>query len=265
MAQSALLGALFVLAAVALIGLPPLAGFVGKIMILRSTAALPGAVVIWSVILVAGFLSLVGLDARGESRVLEHHPGRGAGGATRALLGSSRRWRSWLAASRSRCSRSRSNATPTRRRASSATAGSTRLQYSATLQRRRRGRSRPACAGWSPAMNRLLPQPRLSATIFVAWLALVSSLAPIRPRRRSRARDHRPATCRRPPHRRARTGRAAGRGRTPRARGAVGHRSRQCRRDAARPGTDGALRPAFVVVPLDTQHPPGGRHCSRAS
>ncbi len=66
MAQSALLGALFVLAAIALIGLPPLAGFAGKVMILRSTAALPGAAVVWTVILVAGFLSLVGLMRAGS-------------------------------------------------------------------------------------------------------------------------------------------------------------------------------------------------------
>ena len=80
MAQSALLGALFVLAAVALIGLPPLAGFVGKIMILRSTAALPGAGVIWSVILVVGFLSLVGLMRAGSLVFWNTTPGTAPAG-----------------------------------------------------------------------------------------------------------------------------------------------------------------------------------------
>jgi multicomponent K+:H+ antiporter subunit D len=80
MAQSALLGALFALAAVALIGLPPLAGFVGKIMILRSAAALPEAGVIWSVILVAGFLSLVGLMRAGSVVFWNTTPGAAPAG-----------------------------------------------------------------------------------------------------------------------------------------------------------------------------------------
>jgi multicomponent K+:H+ antiporter subunit D len=75
MPQSALLGGLYVLAAVALTGLPPLAGFVGKIMILQSTAALPGAGVIWSVILVAGFLSLVGFLRAGSLLFWNTTPG----------------------------------------------------------------------------------------------------------------------------------------------------------------------------------------------
>ncbi len=64
--RPALLGALFIFAAAALIGLPPLAGFAGKVMILRSTAPLPGAALMWSVILVAGLLSLVGLTRAGS-------------------------------------------------------------------------------------------------------------------------------------------------------------------------------------------------------
>jgi multicomponent K+:H+ antiporter subunit D len=80
MPQSALLGALYVLAAAALIGLPPLAGFVGKVMILRSTAALPGAVVMWSVILVVGFLSLVGLMRAGSLVFWNTTPGAAPAG-----------------------------------------------------------------------------------------------------------------------------------------------------------------------------------------
>jgi multicomponent K+:H+ antiporter subunit D len=80
MTRPALLGTLFVLAAVALIGLPPLAGFVGKIMILRSTAALPGAAVVWSVILFAGFLSLVGLMRAGSLLFWNITPGAAPAG-----------------------------------------------------------------------------------------------------------------------------------------------------------------------------------------
>jgi multicomponent K+:H+ antiporter subunit D len=75
MAQSALLGALFAIAAVALIGLPPLAGFVGKVMILRSTAALPGAGIMWAVILAVGLLSLVGLMRAGSLVFWSSAPG----------------------------------------------------------------------------------------------------------------------------------------------------------------------------------------------
>jgi multicomponent K+:H+ antiporter subunit D len=60
------LGVLFLLSAAALVGLPPLSGFVGKVMILRSTGTLPGAALMWSVILVVGLLSLIGLMRAGS-------------------------------------------------------------------------------------------------------------------------------------------------------------------------------------------------------
>ena len=62
----ALLGTLFVVVAAALVGLPPLSGFVGKVMILRSTALLPAAPLLWSVILVVGLLTLIGLMRAGS-------------------------------------------------------------------------------------------------------------------------------------------------------------------------------------------------------
>jgi multicomponent K+:H+ antiporter subunit D len=61
-----LLGALFLVAAAALVGLPPLSGFLGKVMILRTTGTLSAAPLIWTVILVAGLLMLIGFARAGS-------------------------------------------------------------------------------------------------------------------------------------------------------------------------------------------------------
>ena len=62
------LGLVFVFAAMAIAGLPPLSGFVGKLGILAPTAVLPQAVALWSAVLAAGLLATVAL-ARAGSRV----------------------------------------------------------------------------------------------------------------------------------------------------------------------------------------------------
>jgi multicomponent K+:H+ antiporter subunit D len=59
------LAVLFMLAAIATAGLPPLSGFLGKLLVLQST---PEPVwLVWSVILVASFLSIVGLARAGSA------------------------------------------------------------------------------------------------------------------------------------------------------------------------------------------------------
>jgi multicomponent K+:H+ antiporter subunit D len=65
-AQPTLLGLMLLLAAASTAGLPPLPGFVGKLMLLE--AALPHAAVVavWSVVLAVGFLTLVGLARAGS-------------------------------------------------------------------------------------------------------------------------------------------------------------------------------------------------------
>ena len=62
--QSGLLGALFLAAAVALAGTPPLSGFVGKLLVMD---ALRGdMVMVWPVILVGSFLMILGFARAGS-------------------------------------------------------------------------------------------------------------------------------------------------------------------------------------------------------
>ncbi|TFY96842.1 monovalent cation/H+ antiporter subunit D [Ramlibacter rhizophilus] len=65
MAQRALLGTLMVLAAASIIGLPPLPGFLGKLMILQAVEG-PAAPWVWAGVLLVGFLSLLGLSRAGS-------------------------------------------------------------------------------------------------------------------------------------------------------------------------------------------------------
>ena len=65
-AQPALLGLLMLLAAASAAGLPPLPGFIGKIMVLEAASTHPWQAGIWTVILAAGFFTLVGLARAGS-------------------------------------------------------------------------------------------------------------------------------------------------------------------------------------------------------
>jgi multicomponent K+:H+ antiporter subunit D len=64
--QPALLGMLLLLAAASNAGLPPLPGFVGKLMLLQAASGHAWAVAVWAVVLVVGFLTLVGLARAGS-------------------------------------------------------------------------------------------------------------------------------------------------------------------------------------------------------
>ncbi len=66
-AQPALLGALFFLAAVAVAGVPPLSGFLGKVLVLQAALAVPAAAWVWAVVLVTSLLLLIGLSRAGSA------------------------------------------------------------------------------------------------------------------------------------------------------------------------------------------------------
>jgi len=65
-AQPILLGLMTVLAAASVAGLPPLPGFLGKLMILQSASSSPAHIWVWAVVLGAGFLTLIGLARAGS-------------------------------------------------------------------------------------------------------------------------------------------------------------------------------------------------------
>ncbi len=64
-AQPLLLGLMTLLAAASVAGLPPLPGFLGKLMILESATSSTAQAWIWAVVLIGGFLTLVGLARAG--------------------------------------------------------------------------------------------------------------------------------------------------------------------------------------------------------
>jgi multicomponent K+:H+ antiporter subunit D len=95
-AQPALLGLMLLLAAASTAGLPPLPGFIGKLMLLEASVNHAAAVAVWAVVLGVGLLTLVGLARAGSVlfwAVRPEIPGSGAGasprliGATLLLLG----------------------------------------------------------------------------------------------------------------------------------------------------------------------------------
>jgi len=64
--QPALLGGLFFLAAIAIAGLPPLSGFVGKVLVLRSALASESALWVYAVILVTSLMVLIAVSRAGS-------------------------------------------------------------------------------------------------------------------------------------------------------------------------------------------------------
>lgn len=63
--QPVLLGLMLLLGAASAAGVPPLPGFLGKLMILQSSEPTPANTLIWAVVLVGGFLTLFGLARAG--------------------------------------------------------------------------------------------------------------------------------------------------------------------------------------------------------
>ncbi len=65
-AQDGALAALFFAAAIAMAGLPPFSGFIGKLLVLDSARAAPQATLIWTVILATSLLALTGFARAGS-------------------------------------------------------------------------------------------------------------------------------------------------------------------------------------------------------
>ena len=65
-AQATLLGAAFFLAAIAMAGMPPLSGFIGKLLILDATRTAPGAVWIWAMVLITSLVVIAGFARAGS-------------------------------------------------------------------------------------------------------------------------------------------------------------------------------------------------------
>jgi len=66
-AQRATIGLLFMLTAIAATGLPPLSGFIGKLLVLQSVAGLPGWQWAWTVILVTTLFGVIGYARSGSA------------------------------------------------------------------------------------------------------------------------------------------------------------------------------------------------------
>lgn len=76
-AQPVMLGLMTLLGAASVAGLPPLPGFLGKLMVLESAAATPAQGWVWAVVLSAGFVTLIGLARAGTILFWNVLPGNG--------------------------------------------------------------------------------------------------------------------------------------------------------------------------------------------
>ncbi|MCL4801615.1 MAG: monovalent cation/H+ antiporter subunit D [Burkholderiales bacterium] len=86
-AQPLLLGVLFLIAGMTVVGMPPFSGFLGKLMILHAARDATAGPWIWTVILATGLLALVGVARAGSAvfwRVSSEPPGAAKAGAAAA-------------------------------------------------------------------------------------------------------------------------------------------------------------------------------------
>jgi multicomponent K+:H+ antiporter subunit D len=74
-AQQTLLGVAFATCAVAIAGLPPLAGFVGKLGLLQATGALPATPLVWAVLLGGGLAATIALARAASALFWKTAPG----------------------------------------------------------------------------------------------------------------------------------------------------------------------------------------------
>ena len=65
--QSALLGALFFIAAISVIGMPPLSGFIGKLLLLNAAGVEANRVLLWVILLAGSLATLMALSRSGST------------------------------------------------------------------------------------------------------------------------------------------------------------------------------------------------------
>jgi multicomponent K+:H+ antiporter subunit D len=84
------IGLMFMVATIAAAGLPPLSGFIGKLLILKSMTVLPGWGWVWGVILGTTFIGVVGYARVGSAVFWKSAPDGDAPAPTAARIASSR-------------------------------------------------------------------------------------------------------------------------------------------------------------------------------
>jgi len=72
MAHEKTLGIAFFIAALTVVGMPPLSGFLGKVLILQAAEGMTEMAWVWSVILLSGLASLVAISRAGTSIFWRH-------------------------------------------------------------------------------------------------------------------------------------------------------------------------------------------------
>ncbi|MGO1121025.1 monovalent cation/H+ antiporter subunit D [Rhodovibrionaceae bacterium A322] len=77
MAQNGLLAALFFVVAIAMAGMPPLSGFLGKLMVLASAQSSEQMVLVWATILITSLLMVVGFARAGSALFWKTEPVEG--------------------------------------------------------------------------------------------------------------------------------------------------------------------------------------------
>ena len=170
-------GALYFLLAVAVAGLPPFGGFLGKSMLLVASRSESSAVGVWAVVLLSSLGIVVALARAGLDGVLEGGSAEcdADGRRARVVAASAARWRCWLRRLvASCCGLVRSPAMPRQRRSSCSTVLATSLRCSVPSRTAGVESARRHEEG---EVMRLFPAPILSAMLFVSWLLLVGSVS----------------------------------------------------------------------------------------
>ncbi|MFC3616284.1 monovalent cation/H+ antiporter subunit D [Lutimaribacter marinistellae] len=73
MQQSGLIASLFFVGAIALAGMPPLSGFIGKLLVMDAARESPNYQIVWAVILVSSLITIIGMARAGSQIFWKSH------------------------------------------------------------------------------------------------------------------------------------------------------------------------------------------------